>query len=256
LLQSLAGQAAIVIQNAQLFESVRAGRERLQSLSHRLVEVQEVERRYIARELHDEIGQLLTGLKLALEVSTRLPADAVKAHLGEARALVNELMAKVQELCLNLRPAMLDDLGLLAALLCHFERYTAQTSVQVTFQHTGLEERRFASEVETAAYRIVQEALTNVARHAGISEATVRLWTDQDAIGVQIEDQGAGFDPEAALAAGACNGLAGMRERATLLGGKLTVESVPGAGTRLTAELPLQGRLERRHYERDDYARG
>ncbi|MBC8446936.1 MAG: PAS domain S-box protein [Chloroflexi bacterium] len=249
LLQSLAGQAAVAIQNAQLFERVRTGRERLQALSRRLVEVQEAERRHIALELHDEIGQLLTGLKLGLEVGTRLPADAVRARLGEAQALVSELMARVRDLSLDLRPAMLDDLGLLPALLWHFERYAAQTNVRVTFEHHGLE-GRFAPEVETAAYRIVQEALTNVARHAGVSEVMVRLWANQDTLGVQIEDQGTGFDPEAALASGATNGLAGMRERPVLLGGQLTVESAPGAGTRVTAELPLRDWLERRSYDR------
>ena len=99
-------------------------------------------------------------------------------------------------------------------------------------------------QVETAAYRIVQEALTNVARHAGVSEVTVRLWTDQDTLSVQIEDQGTGFDPEPALAAANTIGLAGMRERAVLLGGQLTIESAPGAGTYVTAELPLRDPLE------------
>jgi signal transduction histidine kinase len=130
-------------------------------------------------------------------------------------------------------------LGLLPALLWHFDRYTAQTNMRVTFKHSGLQRRRFAPEVETAAYRIVQEALTNVVRHAGVSEVTVRLWADQDRLGVQIEDRGTGFDPEAALATSATTGLAGMRERAVLLGGQLMVESAPGAGTHLTAELPL-----------------
>jgi signal transduction histidine kinase len=238
-LQSFANQAAMALQNARLFEQVRAGRERLQTLSHQLIEVQEAERRHIARELHDEVGQALTGLKLLLDMSTRLPADEIAAGLGEAQALVNELMALVRDLSLDLRPAMLDDLGLLPTLLWHFDRYTAQTSVRVTFKHTGLGRRRLVPEVETSAYRIVQEALTNVARHAGVSEVTVRLWADQDALNAQIEDRGTGFDPEAALAAGGTTGLSGMRERAVLLGGQLTVESVPAAGTCVTARLPL-----------------
>jgi len=122
--------------------------------------------------------------------------------------------------------------------------------VWVNFKHIGLEERRFAPEVETAAYCIVQEALTNVARYASANEVTVHLQADQDVLDVQIEDQGAGFDPEAALAAETSVGLAGMRERAILLGGQLTVDSAPGAGTCVRAELPLNGRLERRTKER------
>ena len=246
LAEALAAQAAVAIQNARLFEQVRAGRERLQTLSRQLVEVQEAERHHIARELHDEVGQALTGLKLLLDMSTRLPADEVTASLGEAQALVNELMALVRDLSLDLRPSMLDDLGLLPVLLWHFDRYTAQTRVRVAFKHSGLEGRRFAPQVETAAYRIVQEALTNVARHAGVSEVAVRLWTDQDTLAVQIEDQGAGFAPEAALAASVTTGLAGMRERALLLGGQLTVESAPGSGTRVTAEFPLGDSVEKR----------
>jgi PAS domain S-box-containing protein len=238
-LQSFANQAALAIQNARLFEQVRAGRERLQSLSRQLLEVQEAERRHIARELHDEVGQALTGLKLLLDMSARLPAGEITASLDEAQELISELVALVRDLSLDLRPAMLDDLGLLPTLLWHFDRYTAQTSVHVMFKHTGLEGRRFAPEVETTTYRIVQEALTNVARHAGVNEVTVRLWADQDMLVVQIEDRGAGFGPETALAAGDTTGLVGMRERAVLLGGQLTVESVPAAGTCVTAELPL-----------------
>jgi PAS domain S-box-containing protein len=244
LLQSFANQAAVAIQNARLFEQVRAAGERLQTLSRQLLEVQEAERRHIACELHDEVGQALTALKLLLGMSTRLPADEVTASLGEAQTLINELMALVRALSLDLRPAMLDDLGLLPTLLWHFDRYTAQTSVHVAFKHSGLEGRRLAPEVETAAYRIVQEALTNVARHAGVSEVTVRLRTDQDALIVQIEDRGTGFDPEAALAAGDTIGLSGMHERAVILGGQLTVESVPAAGTCVTAELPLGDLVE------------
>jgi len=239
LFSTLADQAVLAIKNARLYEQMRAGRDRLRTLSHRLVEVQETERRHIARELHDEVGQLLTGLKLVLEMSTRLPSDAVKASLGEAQALVSELMTRVRDLSLDLRPTMLDDLGLLPALLWHFERYTSQTSVRVAFSHTGLEGQRLAPEVETAAYRIVQEALTNVARHAGVSEVTVRLWADRDVLGVQVKDRGSGFDPEAALDGGTSSGLSGMHERVVFLGGQLTIESAPGAGARLMAEFPL-----------------
>jgi signal transduction histidine kinase len=250
LLQLFAGQAAIAIENSRLFEQVQDGRERLRTLSHQLVEIQEAERQHIARELHDEIGQALTGLKLSLEMSKHVPPGAIRPRLDEALALVNELMAHARDLSLDLRPAMLDDLGLLPTLLWYVNRYTAQTGIQVTFKHTGLE-KRFASEVETAAYRIVQEALTNVARHAGVNEVMVRLWADQDKLEARIEDHGAGFDPRAALASSATSGLAGMRERAVSLGGQLTVESSPGIGARLRAEFPLGASVERRGRERD-----
>ena len=250
MLLGLANQAGLAITSARLFEEVRAGRERLQTLSRRLVEVQEAERRHIARELHDEIGQALTGLKLALEISALSSAETVKTRLDEAKTLISEVLARVRELSLDLRPGMLDDLGLLPALLWHFERYTAQTGIQVDFKYTGLQGQRFLPEVETAAYRIVQEALTNVARHAGVGLTAIRLRASQDTLGVQIEDQGIGFDSEAALASGGSSGLAGMCERAVLLGGQLTVESTPGAGTRVVAELPLAEQLERREKER------
>jgi signal transduction histidine kinase len=239
LAEALAAQAAVAIQNAQLFAQVQAGGQRLETLSQRLLEVQEAERRHIARELHDEIGQLLTGLQLVLEVGARSPAVQITSRLNEAQALVRELMDHVHELSLELRPTLLDDLGLLPALLTHFERYIKQTRIQVKFKHSGLAERRFAPKIETAAYRLVQEALTNVARHAKINRVVVSLWSDKDTLQIQVEDQGIGFDPQAALARGTSSGLTGMRERVMLLGGQFIFDSTPGAGACLTAELPL-----------------
>ncbi len=206
------------------------------------MEVQEAERRKIALELHDEIGQVLTGLKLGLEIGSRLPAHEVGASLDQARALVNDLMARVRKLSLDLRPPMLDDLGLLPTLLWHLEHYTAQTQVRVNFKHSGIEKRRFAPDVETAAYRLVQEALTNVARHAHAPEASVRLSTHRQTLLIEVEDIGSGCDVESVLMASETSGLAGMRERVVLLDGRLTVESRPGMGTRLTAELSIVDR--------------
>jgi GAF domain-containing protein len=231
----LADHAAIAIQNATLFS-------RLQGLSGRLMEVQEAERRHLARELHDEIGQLLTGLRLTLEVPEP-PSTVVAERLALAQSLVAELLDRIRALSLDLRPSILDDLGLLPALLGHIERYTSQTKMRVHLEHSGLD-RRFAAETETAVYRIVQEALTNVARHGRVEEVTVRLWATDDVLGVQVEDHGAGFDPET-VSAGRTGGLAGLRERAALLNGHLTVETRPGRGVRLTAEVPLHGSLRR-----------
>lgn len=220
-------------------EALKKSTEQLKTLSRRLMEVQEQERRNIALELHDEIGQVLTGLKLTLEVSTKLPAAELGDSLGRARGLVNELMARVRKLSLDLRPAMLDDLGLLPTLLWHIEHYTAQTHVKVNFKHSGLEVERFTPDVETTAYRIVQEALTNVARHANVQEATVRVWTHQDTLSIKVADAGNGFDVEAAVTR-ETSGLAGMRERAMLAGGQLKIESRVGEGTRLLAELNIR----------------
>jgi signal transduction histidine kinase len=212
--------------------------EALRRLSIRLMEVQEAERRHLALELHDEIGQLLTGLRLLLKLNGDLPADALNTRFEQARTIIDELFEKVRGLSFDLRPADLDQLGLLPALLALFERYTAQTAVLVNFKHQGVE-RRFSSALETGAYRVVQEALTNAARHAGASSVTVRVWTDADMLNLQIEDRGCGFDPEAVLKASRSSGLIGMQERVMLLGGRMTIESSPGSGTTITAELPL-----------------
>jgi signal transduction histidine kinase len=167
------------------------------------------------------------------------PGKPIRSSLTEATELLGQLMQQVRELSLSLRPAMLDDLGLLPALIWHLERYTSQTGVQVLFQHNGIERQRLAPAVETAAYRIVQEALTNVARYAQVKEVSVRLWRASDQLYLEVVDQGAGFDPQAVLGAAYTNGLAGMSERATLIGGEFKVESTRGQGTRLTATLPL-----------------
>jgi signal transduction histidine kinase len=233
-------------------EAARHSAERLEALSRRLVEVQEEERRRLARELHDDVGQVLTSLKFAVEAGAAALPEAAAAKMNEARALIDEALARVRELSSDLRPALLDHLGLLPAVRGLIERYTAGTGVRVSFQHAELD-GRLAPELETAAYRIVQEALTNVARHAGVKEAAVRLWVDAGRLQVQVEDEGPGFDPGPVLAAGRSNGLPGMHERVMLLGGRLVIESAPGSGTHLLAELPLAGHAGRKideHFHR------
>lgn len=229
-------------------EVVRSN-EALRVLSRRLVDAQEEERRFLARELHDEIGQIITGTKLLISLAAKDAPATLQPRLQEAVGLLQDLMQRVRRLSLNLRPQMLDDFGLLTALDWHFKRYHEQTGICVQFQHAPLSER-LPSHLETAVFRVVQEALTNVARHAGVKEATVRLWTDELRLGVQVEDRGAGFDAQQALASNTSNGLAGMRERAELLGGEFTLETAPGCGTRLMAQWPRraaaadpQGRL-------------
>jgi PAS domain S-box-containing protein len=224
---AVGGIALDVTERRQAEDAARQHAERLQALSQRLVEVQEQERSHLARELHDEIGQLLTSLKFAL--------TGGKTH--EAQALLEEALAGVRELSFNLRPALLDHLGLVPALSRLIERYSDSTGVRVTFRHSGLEQR-LAAQVETVAYRVVQEALTNVARHARAPEAAVRLWVDAGMLEIQIEDQGIGFELNEVLDGARSSGLPGMRERVQLVGGRLEIEAAPGSGTHLLAVLP------------------
>jgi PAS domain S-box-containing protein len=233
LLLLVADRAAPAVERARLMETVKTARDRLEALSRRLVEVQEAERAEIARELHDEVGQLLTGLNLMVEAED---LEAGSSH-GEIKRVVNELIARVRDLSVSLRPPMLDALGLLPALLWQIGRFEAQSRIQVAFRHANLD-RRFPSEIETAAFRIVQEALTNVARHASVERIEVEVTVEATHLRAQIEDRGRGFDVDAALA-GPSSGLAGMRERARLLGGSLTIDSAAGSGTRLRLVLPL-----------------
>jgi len=244
LLAALADQATVAISKARLFDQVSEGHKRLLALSEKLVETQESERRNLARELHDEIGQLLTSLRLNLDLAIRsMPkdqtsVDEAQKQLARANETASQLLSKIREISLDLRPTLLDDLGLLPALLTQFDRFSARTNLQITFKHSGLE-NRFSAQIETVAYRVIQEALTNVARHAKTQEAFVRLWADQEFLRLQIEDHGVGFDPQSALANNQTSGLSGMLERITLCNGQLEIESEPGFGTCLTVELPL-----------------
>jgi PAS domain S-box-containing protein len=220
-------------------EALRSSRRSLRVLAGYLQSVREAEKSRIARELHDEVGQALTGIKLNLERSARTRPAASKDGLDGIVALVNQLIGRVRDLTLDLRPPMLDDLGLLPALRWHFDRYAAQFDIQVDFTHRAIEGARFSRDIETAAYRIAQEALTNVARHAGVRRVKVRISANGAAVRIRIEDQGAGF-AHGALSPGVTAGLSGMRERAALLGGRLEIDSAPGAGTVVAAELPLR----------------
>jgi signal transduction histidine kinase len=197
-----------------------------------------MERRTIANALHDEIGQILTGLNLSLEMMARLPPHEISERMEQVQAMVNELIANIRDMSMQLRPPMLDDLGLLSALIWFFDRYTDQASIQVIFKHSGIEQR-FPAEIETTAYRIIQEALTNVARHAGVTTVEVRAWSRNGILGLQIVDQGQGFDPEAVLETPASGGLAAIGERVRLLNGSMQIDAAPGKGCSLTIELSL-----------------
>ncbi len=213
--------------------------EQLRTLSRRLVQIQEEERRSVARELHDEVGQVLTALKLSLDRVRLDPEDESGSDLIQARETVRELIQEIRSLSLSLRPAMLDDLGLLPTLQWYFGRYTPQTGVRVNFRHAGLQ-NKLPPEVCTAAYRVVQEALTNVARHARVGEAMVCLRADEEHLIIEVEDRGVGFDM-AKTPSYATAGVGGMRERVMALNGEFSILSSPGSGTYLLADLPLPG---------------
>jgi signal transduction histidine kinase len=183
----------------------------------------------------------LTGIRLLLETAALAPTEASRDKLREARDLINELMARVSNLSLNLRPPMLDDLGLLPTLQWHIQRYTSQTNIRVKLESRGVQ-RGLTPQIKTAAYRIVQEALTNVARHAHVQEASVQLLFSRDRLRIKVKDRGIGFNTKRTLRAGHSGGIIGMRERVMSLGGNMTVNSALGRGTTLVAEVPLGDR--------------
>jgi PAS domain S-box-containing protein len=250
LLRGLADQASSAIENAELFEQVRAGRERQRKLAKSLVDIQEAERRHIARELHDHLGQELTGLQFMLEHTKNQSSGRQRSSLEEIQNSVTNLIGQVREMSLSLRPSMLDDMGLLPTLLWHIDRYTRQTGIRVNFQCDEFPQR-LPVEIETAAYRIIQEALTNVARYAQVKEVFVGLVVQGKTLWVEILDNGKGFHINGELER-PTSGLSGMRERASLVGGYLVVESFIEQGTQIVAALPLTGQpLERRKYGRN-----
>lgn len=219
-------------------DELRESSQRLQALSRRLLEVQEQERRHLAAELHDEVGQLLTGLNFQLDLATR--GEKTAEALAAAKQIVHDLTARVRDLSHRLRPSVLDDLGLAHALDWLADRFRRQSGLYVNLDHCGLE-GPLSSAVETAAFRIVQEALTNVARHAGVATADVVVACDAGAVEIRVTDAGRGFDPRA-VDPHATGGLSGMRERAEWLGGALQFDSAQGAGVRVVAHLPLDDR--------------
>jgi signal transduction histidine kinase len=253
MLTGLANHVTIAISNASMFEQVRNGRERQRKLAKGLVEVQETERRNIARDLHDHFGQSLTGLQFMLESFKNKASESQKSKLDEIQKYVGDIIAQVREMSLNLRPSMLDDMGLLPTLKWHIERFTTQTGIQVNFRSDEFA-ARFPAEIETTAFRIIQEALTNVARYAQVENVFVGLVLQESTLWVEVLDKGRGFDASG-FQEKPTAGLGGMRERANLVGGYLAVNSYLNQGTQILAALPLTNTaIERRKNERNNPA--
>ncbi len=216
--------------------------ERLRELSHRLMNVQETERRQIAHDLHDEIGQSLTAMKLGLrEANTALTSGPTASLLTDSLTILDQVIQQVRNLALDLRPSLLDELGLVPALKWYIKRQGERAGWETEYA-AQLDENHLPPGVEIACFRIVQEALTNVARHAEATHVQVTVTKQDNQLLLVIEDNGQGFNVERAKTrarTGVSIGLLGMEERARLVGGELTVTSSPKTGTKLTASLPL-----------------
>jgi signal transduction histidine kinase len=217
----------------------------LQRLTARLVTAQEEERRHIARELHDEVGQVLTVVKMALRDAqlalgdTGLPKDASEA-LEEAYVVSDRALRSVRDLSRLLHPSLLDDMGLTVALDAHIEGFRRRHGIAVTSEYDNIEER-LPPDIELALYRTVQEALTNVARHAHAAHVRIAVHRTDRRVNLSIEDDGTGFDAVAASQPGPRRGLGllGMQERVHQFGGDMVIESAAGRGTKLSVSVPL-----------------
>jgi signal transduction histidine kinase len=227
---------------SRLQEHLRANEQStrdLQYLSARLMTAQEEERRSVARELHDEVGQALTAVKVELSLAQRrLNGTPQSSVLLEAQEITDGALQTVRDMSQLLHPAVLDDLGLTAAVEWQARTFEVRHAIRVDVEHSGLSQR-LPREVEVAVYRIVQEALTNVAKHSGATACRIRLARTEAELAVSIEDDGAGFDLSDTAAARRGLGLVGMRERASLLAGEVSLASERGGGTRVTARVPL-----------------
>jgi signal transduction histidine kinase len=224
-----------------------------EDLLRRIIAAQEEERKRISRELHDETGQALTSLLVGLKLIDRAKSlEEVQESTSNMRGLVAQAIDEVRNLALELRPSVLDDMGLVPALTNYVKSCPERFGLDVDFVATGLEGERLPLEVETTLYRLVQEALTNVARHAAAKNVSVLLERRNGVIVLVVEDDGVGFDPtevKDSARGGAHLGLYGMEERVSLVGGALTVDSRPGAGTAISVEVPVGVRWLRRETE-------
>jgi signal transduction histidine kinase len=218
-------------------------REREQVL-RQLMNAQEDERRRLSRDLHDQMGQEITALGLALNAlkDTVTQNGAALGHLGRAQGLTNHISDELHQLALQLRPTSLDDIGLDAAITTYVQDWAQQAGVEVDTQTHGLDGQRLPMPIATTAFRTVQEALTNVLKHAGAHTVSLVVARQAHELVITVEDDGRGFDVDTTLARAASEnrlGLIGMRERVALFGGTLTHESTPGQGTTVLVRIPI-----------------
>lgn len=208
-----------------------------------IINAQEQERKRIARELHDETSQVLTSLLISLAIlEESVATQEARDRIADTRKLAHQTLRAIRNLSIDLRPSALDDLGLLPALRWYVKEYQQKCAIEVEFSAPGFKDR-LSPEMETALYRIVQEALTNTARHANAKKVVITMREDRGTVHVTIADNGCGFDFEALRKSPDQErglGLAGMNERVLLLDGSLTVHSSPGHGTTIEVRIPLE----------------
>lgn len=244
-LAAIGQQVGVAVESVRLWEEVQRQSALRARLLNQIITAQEAERQRIARELHDQAGSALTSLLVGLRVieAQAGEAEAIRAQAADLKVLAGQILDDLHRLSVELRPSALDRLGLVMALEQFVRDYGRQHHLSADFQAAGLDGLRLPPEVETTLYRIVQEALTNVVRHAAATHVGVILERRERSVVAVIEDDGCGFDVAATLAA--LNGtqrlgLFGMQERAALLGGRLMLESAPGRGTTVFVEIPLE----------------
>jgi signal transduction histidine kinase len=248
LLGAIGRQLGVAVENARLWDELKQRDLLRGQLLEQAIAAQEDERRRIARELHDQTGQALTSLLVwlrALEAEAGGPTGVSisPARLQELKAIVADTLDGVRDLALELRPSVLDDLGLVPALQRYVRTCQDRHQLAIDFQTVGLAGVRLPPAVETALYRIAQEALTNVVQHASARGGSLLLAARAGVVVLVVEDDGRGFEVERLMHDPVDErwlGLAGMRERAELLGGRLTIESAPGMGTTVLVEVPLE----------------
>lgn len=219
-------------------------RQEMRVFVRSLIEAQEAERRRISIELHDQVGQILTAVKMNLHALRKTcSAPEIVASIEANLNVIDEAVHQVRDLSVDLRPLLLDDFGLVVAVRWYLDRQARNSCVAVEFLSLSVkEDDRFPAALETACFRIVQEGVTNILRHAGANRISVRLERTGDDLMLVISDNGVGFDLEAVRAAGitaATLGLTGMEERAQAVGGTLTIDSAPRLGTQICASFPL-----------------
>jgi two-component system, NarL family, sensor kinase len=244
-LQAIARDVArITAENARLLDRLAQGEKRFRLISQGILRIQEAERGRISRELHDGVGQSLTALKMQLELLERaVPPDqeALRSRLVELTRIADRSLQDVRQLSRLLRPQMLDELGLVPTLRWLARSVQEGTGLGVQLSVEGIDER-LDPDLETIVYRLVQEALTNVAKHAQAPSAHVRLRRGRDRLLLSVRDEGRGFDPRQTLETRETRGggLGGMRDRVELFGGRFDLRSEAGAGTSVEVELPLE----------------